>query len=235
MIMCTAVVGAGRMGSVIAAQLPRSTRKIIIDIDLQQAARVARMTGGEASDALDSAAEADLVAVVLPAPMVAGIVAQLIDLAKPGAVILNMATAARIDPALSGKRPDVSVIDAKIVGHAGSMAKGESAMIVVGSEDTGILTLIRSQLPGFRRVISGDPDLVAEINRVGSSEAIRAAVRIRRHLRGQGIPEDWIDVAIRTVCAGTMKAFVEGDLGGFAQALAQEIEQELDGVPDIDA
>ena len=104
MIICTAVVGAGRMGSVIAAQLPRNTRKIIIDIDLQQAARVARMTGGEAFDALDAAAAADLVAVVLPAPMVAGIVEQLIDLAKPGAVILNMATTARIDPAVSGKR-----------------------------------------------------------------------------------------------------------------------------------
>lgn len=231
MIISTAVVGAGRMGSVVAAQLPPGTRKRIIDIDLQKAARVARMTGGEAFDSLEGAAPADLIAVVLPAPMVEGIVSRLIDLAKSGAVILNMATTARIDPAVSGKRPDVTVVDAKIVGHARSMSEGEAAMIVVGSEDPGILARVRSQLPGFRRVVSGDPDLVPEINRIGSGEAIRAAVRIRRELRGRGIPEDWIDVAIRTVCAGTMKAFVDGDLGDFARALAREVELELEGAP----
>lgn len=228
MTIFTAVVGAGRMGSVIAGQLPRGTRKIIIDIDLQRAAQVAQNIGGESSDALGSAASADLVAVVLPTPMVEGIVAQLVELAKPGAVILNMATTARIDPALVGKRPEISVVDAKIIGHAKSIAEGEGAIVVVGCGDGGILALIRSQLPGFRRVVAGNAHLVAEINRIGSAEGIRAAVRVRRELSRQGIPPDWIDVAIRTVCAGTLKAFVENDLGDFARELAGKIEREMD-------
>ena len=35
----------------------------------------------------------------------------------------------------------------------------------------------------------------------------------------------------RSVCAGTMKAFVDGDLGDFARALAREVELELEGAP----
>lgn len=228
MIMCTAVIGAGRMGSVIAGQLPRATRKIIIDIDLQRAGCVAQMVGGTASDALDSAAPADVAVVVLPAPMVEGIVSQLVDLAKPGAVILNMATAAVIDPAVAGRRADVSVVDAKIIGHAKSITEGAPAIIVVGSDDAAIQHRIRSQFPGFRQVVAGDAGLVAEINRVGSTEGIRAAVRVRRELQRQGVSDEWIDVAIRTVCAGTLKAFVEDDLGDFARELAVRFDREAD-------
>jgi hypothetical protein len=226
MRFCTAVIGAGRMGSVIAAQLPRSSRRIIIDIDLQRAVTVARRVGGKASDTLRSAADADLAAVVLPAAMTEGIVAQLVDLAKPGAMILNMATAARIDPAIRGKREDIMVVDAKIIGHAGSITEGEAAMVVVDSDDEAAMGRIRRQLPGFRRVVAGEARWVEEINRVASTEGIRAAVRIRQQLSRREIPDEWIDTAIRAVCAGTLKAFVENDLGDFARTLARKIEGE---------
>jgi hypothetical protein len=35
-------------------------------------------------------------------------------------------------------------------------------------------------------------------------------------------------MAVRTVCAGTLKAFVEDDLGDFARELAGKIEREMD-------
>ena len=64
MSICIAVVGAGRMGSVVAGQLPDSTKKIIIDIDPEKASRLAESVGGMPSDSLESANKADLVAVV---------------------------------------------------------------------------------------------------------------------------------------------------------------------------
>ena len=64
------VVGAGRMGSVVARQLPGRTRKIVIDIDLEKAVLLAEQVEGIPSDSLDSAGDADLVAVVLPTPAV---------------------------------------------------------------------------------------------------------------------------------------------------------------------
>ena len=46
MTICAAVVGAGRMGSVVAERLPKSTKKIIIDIDLEKARRLAGKVDG---------------------------------------------------------------------------------------------------------------------------------------------------------------------------------------------
>lgn len=220
----TAVIGAGRMGSVIAGQLPPDTRKIIIDSDLKKARRLANAVDGIGSDTLNSAAEADLIAVVLPAPAVNETTLQLIDQAEPGTIILNMATAAAIDPFLQHKRPDILLIDAKIIGHAQSISAGEPGIIVVGTEEDATLEKIRSRLPGFQAVVSGDPNLVAHINRTASTEGIRAAVRVRHQLSEYSIPDEWIDVAIRTVCAGTLKAFVEDNLGDFARELVKEIQ-----------
>ncbi len=122
----TAVIGAGRMGSVIARQLPPSTRKIIIDTELEKARGLADAVGGIGSDTLKIAAEADL---------------------------------------------------------------------------------------------------VAHINRIASTEGIRAAVRVRHQLSEYKIPDEWIDVASRTVCAGILKAFVEDDLGDFARELVKEMQK----------
>ena len=220
----TAVIGAGRMGSVIARQLPPSTRKIIVDTDSEKAGVLADAVDGIGSDTLESAAEADLIAVVLPPPEVNETVTRLVGQAKPGTIILNMATAAVIDPTFQHKRPDVSLIDAKIIGHAQSISAGEPGIIVVGTEDESMLNTIRSRLPGFHAVVSGDPERVSHINRIASTEGIRAAVRVRHQLSEFNIPDKWIDVAIRTVCAGTMRAFVEDDLGDFAKKLVKEMQ-----------
>ena len=60
MSICVAVVGAGRMGTVVAKQLPKRTQKIIIDIDLEKADQLAERVAGISSDSLESAGSADL-------------------------------------------------------------------------------------------------------------------------------------------------------------------------------
>jgi hypothetical protein len=86
---------------------------------------------------------------------------------------------------------------------------------------------IRSQLPGFTDVVVGDADLVPKMNIIGSTEGIRAAVSVRKQLRQLGeLPEEWVNVVIRTVCAGTMKSYTENDLGHFALELAKKLEAE---------
>jgi hypothetical protein len=67
---------------------------------------------------------------------------------------------------------------------------------------------------------------VETINSLASSEGIKAAVAIRKKLQTLNVDNDWINVAIRTVCAGTMKAFTEDDLGHFARELVRKLEQE---------
>ena len=224
MTICVAVVGAGRMGAVVAKQLPRNTRKMIIDIDLEKADRLAEMVGGTASDRLTRADSADLVAVVLPTPAVNQTVSELTGIVKPGAIILNMATTARIDPGTVEKNAGIFIIDAKIIGHAMSISRGEPGIVVVDCTDRKRYQRIKDQLPGFHKVVQGEADRVEKINKIASTEGIKAAVKVRRKLSAQDIPEEWIEVAIRTVCAGTMKSYTENDLGHFARELVKKLE-----------
>ncbi len=227
MTICMAVVGAGRMGSVVAEQLPDSTKKIIIDIDIDKARLLAEKVGGIPSDNLESAAEADVVAIVLPAPVVNETVIKILRVARKGTLVLNMATIAHIDPAVSKINKDVTILDAKIIGHAMSISKGEPGIIVVKCTDKSRFDLIRSQFRGFYKVVQGDADLVETINKIGSIEGLKAAVMVRKKLSQLKIEKEWIDVAVRTVCAGTMKSFVGNDLGHFALELAKKLEKEL--------
>jgi glycerol-3-phosphate dehydrogenase len=228
MSICVAVVGAGRMGTVVAKQLPKDTRKIIIDIDMEKAGRLAQIVAGIASCNLQDAEPADLVAVVLPTPVVNKTVDTLLGVVNERAVIVNMATTAHIDTAILNKNETKSVIDAKIIGHAMSIFRGEPGIVVVDCSDTHLFNFIKQLLPGFHKVVQGDACLVEKINKIGSTEGIRAAVAVHKQLVALGIPDEWIDVAIRTVCAGTMKSYTENDLGHFALELVKKLEKDLD-------
>ncbi|MDX9872588.1 MAG: NAD(P)-binding domain-containing protein [Clostridia bacterium] len=227
MSVTAAVIGAGRMGSVVVKQFPESTQKIVIDRHPERAEALAAQVQGKSASSLEAAREADLIAVVLPAAAVNETVDKLTGIAKPGAIILNMATSGVVDSAVRVKNKDVRVVDAKIIGHAKSMEQGEPGLVVVKTEDEKIFELIKSQLPGYLDVVPGDADLVPKINTIGSGEGIKAAVAARKQLQALNIPEEWIHVCIRTACAGTMKSYTENDLGHFARELADKYEKEL--------
>ena len=227
MSICIAVVGAGRMGSVVAGQLPDSTKKIIIDIDPEKASRLAETVGGMPSDSLESANKADLVAVVLPTPVVNETVEKLLNVVQKGTIILNMATTAHIDSAFLKNKKEIWIVDAKIIGHAMSISRGEPGIVVVECDVASRFDFIREQLSGFHKVMRGDAGLVERINKIGSTEGIKAAVKVRKKLSELDVPEEWMHVAIRTVCAGTMKSFTENDLGHFALELVKRIENEM--------
>ena len=77
-----AVVGAGRMGSVIARRLPPDTKKIIVDTVPAKASELAETVGGSWSVSPEQAADADLIALVVPAAAVREILEKLQVLAK---------------------------------------------------------------------------------------------------------------------------------------------------------
>lgn len=226
MSISMAVVGAGRMGTVLARQIPTETKKIIIDMDLNKAVQLAKEVNGVGAATLNDAREADLIAVVLPTPAVTDTVTNLLSIVKEGAIILNMATSAKLPAEIHSINTKVKIYDAKIIGHAMSISKGEPGIIVVKCDDENDFKLIKSQLQSFHKVVMGDAGLVPEINVIGSTEGIRAAVKVKMQLEKMNIPDEWVNVVIRTVCAGTMKSYTENDLGHFALELAKKLEAE---------
>lgn len=225
-VKSVAVIGAGRMGSLIASKLPTEMKKIVIDKDRDKAREVAEQIEAEYSDKIEMAAAADMIMMVLPTPAIKEMVGKLMDVIKDGTTILNMATTAQIEPAMVLNNRDIAIIDTKIIGHAKEIFRGEPAIIVVNTADEARFAAIANVLKKFYKVVQGDSSLVETINSLASSEGIKAAVAIRKKLQTLNVDNDWINVAIRTVCAGTMKAFTEDDLGHFARELVKKLEQE---------
>lgn len=228
MTLKVAVIGAGRMGSIVGKQLPNDVEKLVIDTDEIKAKALAEEIGGTYALTLDAAKDADIIDVVLPTPAVNPVMSQLADIAKDGAILMNMATAAFIDEAVRAKNPKIHIVDTKIIGHAMSMSQGSPCFVVVNTQDQGVFEKIQYILPGYKKVVKGNSDVVSEINSIGSGEGIRAAVKVRKMLKKYNIPKDWEDIVIYTVCAGTMRSYVENDLGHFARELADKLEAEED-------
>lgn len=221
-----AVVGAGRMGSIVGKQLPEVFNKVVIDNNVETAKSLADEIGGFYSEDLKSVENADVIAVVLPTSAVRPTMTKLAEIAKDGAIILNMATSITIEPEIISKNPHLNFVESKIIGHAASMGQGAPCYVVLNTSDEAIFATTQQVLPGYKKVVMGDTDLIPLINKIGSSEGIRAAIEVRRQLRRYQIPKEWEDIAIYTVCAGTMRSYVTNDLGHFAQILADKLEKE---------
>lgn len=221
-----AVLGAGRMGTFIGGQLPKNLTRIVIDKDEAKAKELADSIGSAYSASYDALKDTDVIIMVLPKPVIAPAARELVGVAKAGAVVLNMATGAAAAEATVKSHPQLRFVDAQIIGHAKSMMEGAPGYAVVNTQEPEVLEKARYCLPGFAKVVPGDSSLVAKINKIGSGEGIAAAVKVRKLLRQCEIPDDWADIVIYTVCAGTMRSYVQGDLGEFARKLADQLEAE---------
>lgn len=228
MQLTIALIGAGRMGAFFGRQMPADAKKIVIDTDAEKARQLAESIGASYDTSLTAANEADVIAIVLPGPVVNAVASQIGPIAKNGAVVMNMATEGVIDDATKKAFPEVRYVDAKIIGHARSMVLGAPGYVVVNTDDESVLEKAAYCLPGYAKVVMGDSSVVPLINKVGSGEGIRAAVHVRKLLKKYNIPKEWEDIVIYTVCAGTMRSYVEGDLGEFARKLAEQMEAEQD-------
>lgn len=224
--MTVAVVGAGRMGSVVAEQLPENVGKLLIDRDREAAERAAARVGGTASADYAALSDAAVVFLVLPAPVIPAAAEAAAGYVKPGAVILNMSTKGAFPEDIRERYPSVSFIDAKIIGHAASMREGAPCLVVVGTEDEALFETVRGMLPGYAHVVMGDASLVPVLSTIATTEGIRAAVRVKQEALKHGIPEEWLKPLVYTVAAGSMRAYINGDMGEFARKIAEQFERE---------
>jgi len=222
--MKVAIIGAGRMGEFVAKQMPGEIEKHIVDTSLEKAKALAEAVGGSYSTDISDSPDIQAAAIVLPASAVAQMSKKLAENVPAGCVIMNLATSGVIPDEVISANPGIVFVDCKIIGHATSIKQGAPSIVVVNTEDEPTLNTCRMLLSGYGKVVSGDSGLVEKINTIGSKEGIRAAVRVRKELQAMGIPEDWQDVVIYTVCAGTIRSYIEKDLGHFALELAEKLE-----------
>jgi pyrroline-5-carboxylate reductase len=225
--MKIALIGPGKLGTAVAARLPRNAEKIIIGRGEHNARRLAEKMDWPYALELSQCHDADAILLTLDAQDINPVLAQAAAFAKKGALILNMATKGVVEPALLAANPRLTIVDAKVIGSAIGLQRGMPGIVVVKTGDQAVFDKIRYILCGFDQVVQGDADMVPKINSIGSGEGIRAAVMIQKKLEGLGVPKEWEKMLLRSVAPGTMQAFAEDRLGHFAQELADKVRKEL--------
>ena|GEM_PF-424133 len=221
------IMGAGRMGEILAASIGKSHEVAIYDQDQDKGRRVAKRLHCRYGSPEGFIPGAGVLILALPPAVTATALWSVRELLAADTVVINIATTiAKSDlrPALAGKG---HLVGAKIVGHFLEMDQ-RPAIVIDADTEKGRQTasLLFSNL-GL--TLTGDEGQVQLINTVAAREAFRAAFRIREALEKAGVSPDLIASALRVVAPGSIKAYAEGDLGPFARKLLAEIDpQDID-------
>lgn len=218
------LIGPGQLGQLLLREAVQDC--LVIGRDAGRARQTGEQYGCPWTTDLTRAAAGQVIAVAVPAPAVADVLEQVASCARPGAAVLNFATAADIPQTVRDKRPDVIWSEAKLVGSAVGMAAGLPCAIVLDAHDPALLRRVQNSLPGLAdRILLGDPAQVPIINRAATAAALRAVISLERELTAQGIPRALIDAALAGTVPGVALSYQRGTLGGFARQIAREIEQ----------
>lgn len=215
------VMGAGRMGEIIARSLAWNHIVTIYDRDEEKAQQVAARAGCRFSRPGASVPAAQVVILALPPDVTVSALASVQRLLQPDTVVINIATSVRKDELRKALGGAFHLAGAKIIGQYREMH--EKPVIVVDADTEKSKQVAGLLFSGLGKVEQGDERLVQFINTVATREAFRAASIIEEQLRGQGIPQEMINSALRVVAAGSIKSYAAGDIGPFGRELLKEI------------
>lgn len=220
--MKVAIVGAGRMGTLVASRVPGSYRKVIISRRRQSAVALADEVGGIASDQLSAVRGCPVVLLVVPGSAVVPLVQDLQPHLDDNALLVNMATDVGTAD-LAETFPDLQFAAAKIIGHAREMAHGSPGVILLDRVNPEQEELLASILGGIGPVIRDDENKVRQANTAVAEEMVRAEIALRRRLEQLGLDPELIRVAVKTTGPGILRSLGDGDAGPFVQEVIRRV------------
>ena len=218
------MIGAGRMGRILAARMALEHEVVMYDADVSGAKKVAdalRLT------AVASLAEMNVDAVVLAVPdsAVESCIMKLRDVDKPWTVF-SVATNISREMLAAMAEEKVSCLNVKIIGHAGEMSRGSRPVLVIDRGEADLVELARQVFAPVGALVVGAADQVQRINSVATAEALRAAVAVESGLQKEGITDPaLVRGALAQVAPGVLRAYAEDDLGPFAREIVAKIRE----------
>lgn len=229
-IMRIGLVGVGRMGQALAGRLSRQGgfSLCLFDRNMGAMQSTANKYDAEIAASMEELANLRLVILAVPDKEIMNCLEVFKHIKKPP-LLLNIATNVsqkKLDAAAAGSH--LTCISVKFVGHAGEIALGERPIIIVDESGNDFFPIIKEIFQSIGEVITGDSDVVTQINTIAAEEVLVAGVHIENRLRAQRINDPLlISSAIRQVAAGTLKAFATGDLGPFARDIVEEVRAKI--------
>lgn len=218
-----AIIGTGRMGSLIARKLQSNYNLILIDKDLRKCGLLAKEVSALATADYSFLSYADYIITALPAQAFQKAIPDIKAYVAQHQVLINISTDTEMvtfEP-LKGL---CKLASAKIIGHAQHITTtGELPLILVDGEDSSVRYKTAEVFSKIGTVCFGDEKIVKKINNIASEEGIKAALNIKKRLEKANVPSEYISFAIRNVACGTMNAFALGDAGPFVQKIIQRL------------
>ena len=222
------IVGAGRMGKILAQSLSKAFDVVIFDSNTAGMKKVSAELGLSAVESL-TALEVERIILAVPDGAVRGCVE---ELTRQGvtASVFNVATNTSRDELAAMAGDKLRCLNVKIIGHAGEMERGAEPAIVV---DEGETETVQQALEIFQCVgctLVGDADAVRKINICATEAALKAAVALEEALCNNGIADPrLIKAALSQVATGVLRAYAEDDLGPFAWGIVCALRDKSDG------
>lgn len=220
-----AIIGTGRMGSLITRKIYPHYNMILIDKDLRQCGLLAKEVGGLATSEYSILSLSDYIITALPAAVIPQVVEKIKSFIVKEHILINISTDTE-KPVFEPLKGLCKLSSAKIIGHAQHMAAtGELPLIIIDGEDSDTCNKTASIFAKMGTVCFGDEKTVKKINNIASEEGIKAALSIKKRLEEIDVPPEYIGFAIRNVACGTMSAYALGDGGPFVQKIIEKLKK----------
>jgi len=218
------VVGLGRLGRIVTARLTGQHRLVVYDRNAELVKAIAELHGAAAAGRLTELACCNIVLLALPDKEIVTCIRELNSLKKE-MLVINMATNAPQKVVEEAAEQPLRCTSVKFVGHAGEMALGFNPVIIVNEEPADQVQAVSKLFQSIGRVVTGQADIVTEINTIAAQKALEAGVRIEQTLQAKGYNHPAIiESAIAQVGAGILKSYATKDLGPFAQDIIKELK-----------
>jgi hypothetical protein len=200
------IVGAGRLGKVVARRLRDGHQVAVYDKDVRMAKQFTKQIGATFLYPDELVRRADVIALCLPGDQIKDWLASLDASTRAAPLYVNMATglptsALREDEDLRGLR----FVGLKPLAQFVALDRGLPGLFVTSAAD-GItyLPLLARVFVGLGRVVAGDEEAVGEINGMATEAALRFCLdfthRAGRFAGGAG----WVEAALKNVVVGTI-------------------------------
>ena len=223
--MKAGIIGAGRMGKILAQRLAMQHEVFIYDADPAAVEAAAQALGLRAAASLTGEAAEALVLAVPDAavkPCIEMLLAQ-----QTTAVVFSVATNISREILAEMAGAALRCLNVKIIGHAGEMGRGGKPVIVVDKADPALAAVAAELFAPVGSVVVAEADLVKTINVIATEQALKAAVAIEQALCAAGIDDRaMLDGALSVVAPGVLKAYAEDDLGPFARKIIAALREE---------
>lgn len=217
-----AIVGAGRLGTLLATRIPGSCRKVIISQQKAKAVTLADEVGGIASDQLSALRGCQVVFLAVPSSAVAQVVQDAIPHLDEQALVVNTATDLMTDE-LAARFPKVRLAAAKLIGHAREIAMGSPGVVVLDHVEGEDEERLRMLLAGLGAVTRDRESKILEANAAVVEVMVRAEADLRSRLQAIGLKNELIQAAITTTGPGVLRSLTAGDAGPFVQGVIERL------------